>query len=447
MTQSLRPSPFSSTELDVPSLGERTFRSPLGLSTTRGDEVADYVPDDARVLYQIETRVGWPEAPPASFEKAGPRELLYFDPKDVTAGIVTCGGLCPGINNVVRSLVLELHHKYRVKGVLGFRYGFQGLDPKATEPPAQLAPADVMHVHRNGGSFLGVSRGAHDVKEMTDTLQRHGVDILFAVGGDGTMKGAHAMSEEIARRGAKIAVVGIPKTIDNDIELVDKTFGFETAVEMARIAVDAAHSEALSALNGVGIVKLMGRDAGFIAAAATLASRDVNYCLVPEVRFELGGESGLLAALEARLRERHHAVIVVAEGCGASLVAPASEIDASGNVRYASADLDIGTRLRDAVVAHFKARGLPVTVKYIDPSYLLRGVPANAQDAIFCDALARNAAHAGMAGKTDMLVGRMHRVFIHVPLPVATRARRRVDPDGALWLAVTEATGQPRLHA
>jgi 6-phosphofructokinase 1 len=434
------------TSLQVRSLGERTVPSPLGLSTTHGDEVADYIPDDSRVLWQIEMREGAPPMSQLAFEKAGPREKIYFDPKKTRAGVVTCGGLCPGINNVIRSLVFELHHKYGVPEVLGFRYGYRGLDPASGTPPIPIGPREVAHVHERGGSFLGLSRGKREVSTMVDTLMVHGVNLLFAIGGDGTLRGAHAIALEAEKRGAKIAVIGVPKTIDNDIEFIDKTFGYETAVEVARTAVDAAHTEALGAVNGVGIVKLMGRDAGFIAAAATIASHDVNFCLIPEVGFELEGPKGLLAALERRLGERGHAVIVVAEGCGASLVGEGAERDASGNVRYASKDLDIGTFLRDRITAYLKQRGIESTVKYIDPSYMIRSVPANAHDSIFCDALARNAVHAGMAGKTDVVIGRIHRVFTHLPLPVAIGQKKRVNPDGGTWLAVTEATGQPRLR-
>ncbi|MCC6527855.1 MAG: ATP-dependent 6-phosphofructokinase [Polyangiaceae bacterium] len=443
--QTIPPLPFVQQDLTVATLGPATVPSPLGLSTTPGDDIADYVTDDARVLYDVETRADVALGAPVLFEKAGPREHIYFEPRKARAALVTCGGLCPGLNNVLRSMVLELHHKYRVASVLGFRYGYEGLDPSTGAPPIPLGPGDVTHIHRHGGSVLGLSRGKREVPVMVDTLVREGVDVLFTIGGDGTLRGAHAIAEEIARRGAPIAVVGVPKTIDNDVELVDRTFGFDTAVEVARTAIDAAHTEALGAYNGVGIVKLMGRDAGFIAAAATIASREVNFCLVPEVRFDLEGPAGLLSALEKRLAERQHAVIVVAEGCGAALASGAAERDASGNVRYASAEADIGPYLRDLVTGHLKSRGVRATVKYIDPSYMIRSVPANASDSIFCDSLARNAVHAGMAGKTDMVVGRIHGVFTHVPLSVVAGGRKRVNPDGGLWLAVTEATGQGRL--
>lgn len=431
-------------ELKVQCLGERTHASPLNLSTVAGDEIADYVPDRARVLVQGELLEGESLDTSLCFEKAGPRETIFFDPHCTRAAIVTCGGLCPGLNNVIRSIVLELHHKYRVREVLGFRYGYQGLGPNAL-PVLHLTPDVVRDIHKTGGSILGTSRGAESVATMVDTLQKLGVDILFTLGGDGTLKGCHAIHEEIERRGLKISVVGVPKTIDNDVNFVDKTFGFDTAVEVARMAIDGAHTEAASALNGVGLVKVMGRDSGFIAAHATLASLEVNYCLIPEVRFDLAGPNGLLADLQKRLDARHHALIVIAEGCSKALADDDAERDASGNLSYQNADIDIGPKLRDAIVKHFKAIGMPVTLKYIDPSYMIRSVPANGNDSIFCDMLARHAVHGGMAGKTDIVIGRWHGLFTHVPIAIATATRKQIDPDSGLWLAVTETTGQPPL--
>jgi 6-phosphofructokinase 1 len=437
---------ITQADLKVRTLGERTVPSPLGLSTIAGDDIADYVHDDARVLFDVEARGDAPIRHDLRFEKAGPRQQIYFEPGKIRAGIVTSGGLCPGINNVIRGLVLELHHKYRVKEIFGFRYGFEGLDPETAKEPLRLGPEEVSSIHKQGGSVLGLSRGRRDIGRMVDTLEQKGIDLLFTIGGDGTLRGAHAIAEEIARRGGKRAVIGVPKTIDNDIPFVDKTFGFDTAVELARLAVDAAHTEATGAYHGVGLVKLMGRDAGFIAANATLASADVNFCLIPEVHFDLEGPMGLFTALHRRLLARGHALIVIGEGCGSTLAkVEAAEHDASGNIRYASTGMDVGPRLRDAITAHFSALNFPINVKYIDPSYMLRGVPANAADAIFCDALARNAVHAGMAGKTDVVIGRWHRAFTHVPLTLSTSEKKRIDSDGTLWLSVTETTGQPPL--
>ena len=377
------------------------------------------------------------------FEKAGPRQKLYFDPAHTRVGIVTCGGLCPGLNNVIRAMVLELHHNYKVQEILGYQYGYEGLNRERGVPPVTLTIGDVTGIHKQGGSFLGVSRGAEDPKVIVNTLVANDVQILFCIGGDGTLKGAHAIHEDVAQRGADIAIVGVPKTIDNDIGCVDKTFGFDTAVGVANQAIAGAHTEAESARNGIGVVKVMGRDVGFIAAAATMANLDVNFCLIPEVRFDLEGPNGLFLALERRLRSRRHAVIVVAEGCAQAMVTDETELDASGNVRFA--DVDIGPYLCGRLKAYFKSIDMPCTLKYIDPSYMIRSVPANANDAIFCDMLARSAVHAGMAGKTDLVIGLTHSLFTHVPLEMATAEKKRINPDSSLWLAVTESTGQPSM--
>jgi 6-phosphofructokinase 1 len=432
-------------QLLVQTLGPATFPSPVPLSRRLGP---NFVDESARVAVEVELheRDGERFRNPVGFEKAGPREKIYFDPENTRVGIVTCGGLCPGINNVIRAIVLELHYRYGIRSTFGIPYGFEGLDPRAGLSPIPLRPKEVQHVHRHGGSFLGLARGNRDIGDLVDGLQHLGIDVLIAIGGDGTLKGAHKIHEEIVRRRLRISVVGVPKTIDNDVAFTDETFGFETAVEVARGTIDAAHTEALGARNGVAVVKLMGRDSGFLAASATIASMEVNFCLVPEVPFEMQGEHGFLDVLEKRIRKSGHAVVVVAEGCARSLMANDGEHDASGNVRYASGGNDVGPYLREKISAHFKAANLPLVLKYIDPSYLVRSVPANAVDAIFCDSLGRNAVHAAMAGKTDVVIGRWHRVFTHVPLALATWERRKIEPAGDLWRAVLETTGQPEFR-
>ncbi len=392
-----------------------------------------------RVLDQVELAAGASVDETRTFEKAGPRERLYFDPKHTRVGVLTSGGLCPGTNNVIRALVLELVHEYGVSAIEGFRYGFAGLDPESKLEPLPLGAEQVRHIHALGGSLLGTSRGEHDPKVMVDTLVERKIDVLLTIGGDGTMRGAHAIAEELDRRGAEIAIVGVPKTIDNDIPFVDKTFGFETAVAMARIAIDAAHTEAISTRGGLGLVKLMGRDAGFIAAYASIASHDVNVCLVPEVPFRLDGDTGLLAYLERRLAERGHAVVVLAEGCRFE-----GRRFEHGFEFEDEKDVDAGKCLERVIGRHLEGRDVPHLLKYIDPSYTIRGVPADAMDALFCSELARYAVHAAMAGKTDMMVGRLHRLFTHVPLELVLSENKRVAPDGELWLAVIESTGQPR---
>ena len=428
----------------VSTLGARAFKSPLNLSTTPGDGIGDFVPDEARVLYCVEVIPGQPCRNEISFEKAGPREFIYFRPEGTRAAIVTCGGLCPGINNVIRSIFMELHYHYGVKDVLGIRYGYQGLNPAKGKPPISLTRQFVETIHREGGSVLGSSRGAQDPRGMVDYLKKEGVRLLFCVGGDGTQRAVHRIYEEISRRGLEIAVVGIPKTIDNDILFVSRTFGFATALEKAREVIDCAHNEARGAPNGIGLVKLMGRDAGFIAAGATLASQEVNFCLIPEVPFALEGEGGFLEVLKKRILARGHAVIVVAEGAGQDLMGgEVEERDASGNVKHQ----DIGVFLKDRITEYFSGLGFPVNLKYFDPSYFIRSVPANGDDSLMCNGLARHAVHAALAGKTDVLIGLWNDVLIHVPIPLAIAGKKRVSPEGELWMGVIEATGQPEHFA
>ena len=424
---------MSAHRTNIRELGPRTVRSPL--------EASAFVADDARLLRDIELPRRPRPAAPRFFELAGPREPLFFDPARTRAGIVTAGGVCPGINDVVRALVLELRHRYGVCSVAGFRYGFDGVVSKVT-PPIELDLASVATIHTSGGTMLGTSRGRAEPHAIVDALIARGIDLLLVVGGDGSMRAAHAVAEEVLRRKARIAVVGVPKTIDNDIPFVDKTFGFDTAVATARIALEAAHAEASSVDRGIALVKLMGRNAGFVAADATLASHDVNACLVPEVPFELEGSGGFLRWLERRLDARGHAVVVIAEGCNLR-AGRGAERDASGNERLAADDRDVGRRLKAVIERHFTADVRAVTLKYIDPSYIVRALRATAEDAVFCDALARNAVHAGMAGKTDLLVGRWHRRFTHVSLADVLSHEKRLDPRGAIWRQVLESTGQP----
>jgi 6-phosphofructokinase 1 len=372
---------------------------------------------------------------PPALELAGPRERIYFNSVTLRCGIVTCGGLCPGLNDVVRSIVYCLHEKYGVPTVYGFRFGFEGLVERTALAPIELTPRRVGQIHEVGGTVLGSSRGPQPVDEMVDTLQRLGIQLLFTIGGDGTLRGAHSIVEEIRRRELDIAVVGVPKTIDNDISFIDMSFGFDTAVEAARQATRAAYVEASCYRSGIGLVKLMGRDSGFIASFATLADTQVGLCLIPEVEFSIGG---VVRAAEQRIERDGFVVVVVAEGAGQSLLSEVGDWDASGNRRHG----DIGAFLRDELREAFRASGTPVNVKYIDPSYMIRSLPANARDSNFCLRLGHAAVHAGMVGKTDTVIGSWRRRLTHVPIPLAVSSRKKVDTNGYLWQTVLSVTGQ-----
>jgi len=419
--------------LEVQRLSECRITSPI--SNIR------FVGDDEQVLYhsnleEIESALKSGKKPPV-FEKAGPREKIYFDPSKLKCGIVTCGGLCPGLNDVIRAIVLALYHHYGVRTIFGFPYGYEGLTHRHGHAPIELTPAVVEDIHRKGGTILGSSRGPQDISEMVDCLERMNIGILFTIGGDGTLRGAQAIAEEIGSRNLKIGIIGIPKTIDNDISCVEQSFGFATAVSEATASIYSAHTEAEGARNGIGLVKLMGREAGFIAAYASLAISDVNFCLVPEVRFTI---EGFVKALKERLEQRRHAVIVVGEGAGQDLMEEIQERDASGNIRFG----DIGAILKNKITDYFKEVGMEITLKYIDPSYNIRSVPANANDSAFCLLLGHNAAHAGLAGRTNVVVGFWKNEFTHVPIQAAVSERKKIDPNGWLWNSVLASTGQPR---
>ena len=413
--------------MNTPTLGKARFPS------TRTHTISDAI--------RIPERIEIGAEPGLQFELAGPRAKLFFEAKQTRAGIVTCGGLCPGLNNVIRSLFLELHYGYGVADVIGFRGGYGGLDPKNGVEPVKMTCEFVDGIHQKGGTILGSSRGPVDIGRAVENLIARGVNILFTVGGDGTQRGANDLYQEARKRGHALSVVGVPKTIDNDVAFVSRTFGFATAVEEAARVLDCAHTEARSVPGGIGLVKLMGRHAGFVTAGATIASQDVNFALIPEVPLKL---EAFLAALKQRMLAKSHTVIAVAEGAGQDLLAAdTSACDASGNVKLK----DIGPFLREKIDAFFKAEGIPVVLRYFDPSYQVRSRPANSQDAILCDLFARHAVHAAMAGKTGVVIGLHHERFIHVPIELLATQTKRLDPNGGWWRSVLATTGQPERFA
>lgn len=405
-------------------------------------ECALFVADKPGVLLAIANEEGESRTDGGTiyeFEPAGPRKSLYFDPSKTKCAVVTCGGLCPGINDVIRAIVMTAHHSYAVASVVGIRYGLQGFIPEYGHSVLELQPDKVASIHEFGGTVLSSSRGPQKPEEIVDALERMNVSVLFLIGGDGTMQATLKIQQEVARRGLKLSVIGIPKTIDNDINFVPRSFGFDTAVEKATEAIRCAHTEALGAPNGIGMVKLMGRESGFIAAQATLALKDVNFVLIPEDPFELHGPKGFLQALHDRLKRRSHAVVVVAEGAGQDLLAASSETDVSGNPVLR----DICGLLRREIDTFFKSQNMEYTLKYIDPSYIIRSVPANANDRVYCGFLGQNAVHAAMAGKTGMVMSKLYGHYVHLPLHLVAGKRKKINTLSNYWQAVLQSTGQP----
>lgn len=425
-------------DFKVPSLRSIGIRNPIAMPIGK-----DFVDDETKLLCNphlpdAETMFQAKQKLPA-FEVAGPRKMLAFDPANTKIAIVTCGGLCPGINTVVRAIVLQAFDRYGIRSIVGVRFGYHGLGANRRSFKI-LNPEVVADIHDMGGTILGTSRGTPPAPEIVDCLVEQNIHILFTVGGDGTMHGARAIQKEVERRGLQISIVGVPKTIDNDIPFVRKSFGFETATEVACQALHAAHVEAQSFDRCIGLVRLMGRHSGYIAATATLASGHVNYCLIPEADFDLEGSGGLLKILEARLEEKHNAVIVVAEGAGQKYFdAIQGDKDPSGNQVLGN----IGEFLKKRITDYFAKTGKPVTIKYIDPSYMIRSEIANPADQLLCARFAQMAVHAAMAGKTGVMIGYWHGRMTHVPLDVLEGQSQRIKEHGELWFNVLETTGQP----
>ena len=431
-------------DFSIEDLGKRNTRSPIAMSTTRGDRLANYVTDNEFVRFDVDVKPG--AQPPIKknnvLERAGPREMLYFSPANVHAGIVTCGGLCPGLNDVIRAVTRCLWHRYGVRRISGIQYGYKGFLPEYQFPVKALIPEKVDDIHKLGGTYLGSSRGGgEEVSKIVDAMEQLNLNMLFTIGGDGTQHGALHIAEEIDKRKLKIAMVGIPKTVDNDFVIIQRSFGFDTAVDKAVEVVAAAHMEAISAINGIGLVKLMGRESGFIAAHTALASHEVNFVLIPEVPFNLEGYNGFFRYLEERITSRHHAVIVVAEGAMQDQLLSEKKLDASGNLKLA----DVGTYLRDRITRYYSEKKIEINLKYIDPSYVIRSAPANPSDSIYCERLGNAAVHAAMAGKTKLIIGLVNDKFVHLPIKTVVSQRSHVDPEGDLWRDTVDATHQPPL--
>uniref|UniRef100_A0A0E0ES75 ATP-dependent 6-phosphofructokinase n=2 Tax=Oryza meridionalis TaxID=40149 RepID=A0A0E0ES75_9ORYZ len=372
--------------------------------------------------------------------RAGPRKEIYYEPAEVKAAIVTCGGLCPGLNDVIRQIVFTLEI-YGVKNIVGIQFGYRGFFEKGLKE-MPLSRKVVENINLSGGSFLGVSRGGAKTSEIVDSIQARRIDMLFVIGGNGSHAGANAIHEECRKRKLKVSVVAVPKTIDNDILFMDKTFGFDTAVEEAQRAINSAYIEARSAYHGIGLVKLMGRSSGFIAMQASLSSGQIDVCLIPEVSFTLDGEHGVMRHLEHLLEKKGFCVVCVAEGAGQDLLQKSNATDASGNVILS----DFGVHMQQKIKNHFKDIGVPADVKYIDPTYMVRACRANASDAILCTVLGQNAVHGAFAGFSGITSGICNTHYAFLPITEVITKPKRVNPNSRMWHRCLTSTGQPDFH-
>lgn len=418
-------------DLVVDMLGKPEIDSPVRLTSYIGEEerfLFDLNPEN--LIQQVSAQKEL-----CTIERGGPRKKIFFDPHKTRAAIVTCGGLCPGINNVIRSVTLELLYQYKIISVIGYRFGYKGMADPSIQP-MELNSETTNGIGELGGSILASSRGPQEVDKMIDRLLADSIDILFVIGGDGSLKGALALQEGIARRNLKIGVVGIPKTIDNDLNFISKSFGFQTAYSKAVESIRAAHTESLGTPNGIGIVKVMGRHSGAIAAHATISSQIVNFCLIPEFSFEL---KDLMEALVKRLEKRSHAVIVIAEGVAQETINKENKRDASGNLILT----DSGIWLKGEIAKYLSAAGIEHNIKYIDPSYIIRAIPASPNDALFCSMVGQYAVHAAMSGRTAVVIGQWNHYFGTIPIRLVVGSQKLVNINGTIWRSVLESTGQP----
>jgi 6-phosphofructokinase 1 len=375
-----------------------------------------------------------------AFLRGGPRRILHFRPSQVNAAIITCGGLCPGLNNVIRELVHSLHNLYGAQDVWGITGGYHGFhNPEYA--PILLTKEMVENIHHEGGTILRTSRGGFEMDKILSFLRSKSISQLYIIGGDGTHRGAYKIHEACMEAGLNIAVAGIPKTIDNDIDYIDRSFGFVSAVEAAQASIRSAKTEAMCTVpNAIGIIKLMGRSAGYLATFAALGSGDVDLVLVPEVPIVLDGPGGVLPFLRQRVKEQKFAVVVVAEGAGEELLEATNVVDRGGNRLLPP----IGEYMRDRIKEYFVEHGEEATMKYIDPSYTVRSVPANGADSLYCMELAQNAVHGAMAGYTGFSVGLVNNNVVYLPIPqLVASSPRQMSPCGTTWERVLAMTGQP----
>ncbi|MEW5303819.1 MAG: hypothetical protein WDW36_006474 [Sanguina aurantia] len=367
--------------------------------------------------------------------RCGPRKTIYLDPKKVCAAVVTCGGLCPGLNDVVQNIVYTLaDYGVPEDNILGIRYGLRGFYERDAKP-ITLTRSLVDGIQLKGGTMLGTSRGGANIREIVRRIDLWGLNMVFVVGGNGGNAAAHAIQEECEAQGVICSVVGVPKSIDNDILLIDRCFGFETAVEEAQRALLAAKVEASSARNGLGVVKLMGRQSGFIAMQASMASGVVDICLIPEISFNLEKVCEHVARC---IEAKGHCVVCLAEGAGQDLIQDSTSLgtDQSGNPILE----DIGLFLKNKFKEFFKGEA---DIKYIDPTYMIRAIPTTSNDRIYCKVLGQGAVHGAFAGFTDITVGLISTHYVYLPIPTIIQAPRKVNPKGRRWNRLITGINQP----
>lgn len=389
-------------------------------------------------------------SPPPSFPEAGPRKELCFDPHRVKAAVVTTGGLAPGLNSVVHSIVDRHFNTYELNetlggAVYGIYDGFRGLRDCASNSTT-LNPKVTLDWLRQGGSNLGSIRfrdpqgEKHLVDEIAKSITQMAIDILYVIGGDGSQLIAHKVAQAVP----SISVLGVPKTMDNDVLWVRESFGFDTTVEQATHAINALHFEAQSTRR-VGLLQFFGAESGFVAANAALASGQVDLVLIPEAFNNLSDEQlqhywkMLLGHLDDRVkRQAHmpHAIVVVAEGVETALVQQKSRKLGRKGDFLELLKQDIAGKVRDR-------RGRCLEIFVNEPRHYIRSGAANAHDQIFCERLGALAVDNGLAGYTNCMVSHWLTEYVLVPLELVVQGQKSIQTSGMFWRQVETSTGQP----
>ena len=438
----------------VELLGPLTVPNPASEESVglyRTPEARKTVTADMDVIAQFQARA----QPVPAFLEAGPRRMLFHEPQSVRAVVVTSGGLAPGLNCVVHGIVTRHWNTYGVNaarrgGIFGIYDGFVGLYNKPLDKtPASLRPEITEPWLDRGGSMLGARRfHEQELGELADqitaNLALNDINILYVIGGDGSLKVAHEIAQRAKAR--NISVVGIPKTMDNDVLWVWQSFGFNTAVQKAAEVVNTMHAEAESTRR-VGLIELFGAESGFVAANATLASGHVDLVLVPEIFLALCPQQceALLdrfieyLSQTVRSKERAHAIVVLAEGVG--------ELFKQRQVKLGGQPVsgkNFAGELRDFLQGGLKdPLGRVVDVFVNQPRHNIRAVPANAYDQIYCARLGALAVDNALAGYTDVMVSQWLTEYVLVPLELVALGKKSIPPGGMFWKQVVSSTGQP----
>lgn len=442
-----------------------------------------------------------------TFPEAGPRENLVYpmESRDgatdsLQVGVLVSGGIAPGINAVIKGIV-DRHTLYSNHAkenddtsydleIIGYRDGFSGL---LSGSHIKLNRKKVRDFANKGGSLLGTSR-YHPLLDLDDPGKRDSavrdiisnlkdIDILYVIGGDGSMRAAHMIWTRAQRMHAegeasKLSVVAIPKTMDNDILWVWQSFGFMSAVEKAKQFVLQLHTEA-SSNPRLGIMQLFGSDSGFVVTHAALASGVCDYVLIPEADFSM---EVLCEFIKKKLKSRYKRGQDGKSPFGMILMAetaiPRDGINSPG-CKYID-DPDVGLEKEEKIaIEKFIADGRRVQgqtqdalrrggIKIIsrvvqkeirqmkpgqywekfrvftnEPRHLIRAIDPSVQDVIFGQRMGTLAVDNAMAGYTDFMISQWLTEYVLVPLKLVVLGRKRVPQKGIFWKSVLANTGQP----